>query len=215
MSYSNNPLLPKARAEAVRLVVEQQLPVAVAARKSGINRTTLWRWKQRWLEVNENVQLENNNRPNRKPGSKFRLAACTWRIPTASSRPHGCKHAVSDAVVDRIRYYRQWYNRCAVIVHAYCLREGTKVSLSTVRRVLRRLGFVARKHYNKKWRPPVERPKANKPGDLWFQRSGFRSLPLARRRLACVLSRAPTVMPEWQSATLPLLLRSVTGCWPT
>jgi len=40
MSYSSNPLLPKARAEAVRLVVEQQLPVAVAARKSGINRTT-------------------------------------------------------------------------------------------------------------------------------------------------------------------------------
>ncbi len=166
MSYSSNPLLPKARAEAVRLVVEQHLPVTVAARKSGIHRVTLWRWCQRWLEVNEHVQLENNNRPNRKPGSKFRLAACTWRIPTTSSRPHSCKHAVGEAVVDRISFYRRKYGRCAVIVHAYCERAGMQVSLATVRRVLRRLGFVARKRYARKWRPPVERPQANKPGDL-------------------------------------------------
>ena len=31
MSYSSNPLLPKARADAVRLVVEDHLPVSVAA----------------------------------------------------------------------------------------------------------------------------------------------------------------------------------------
>lgn len=166
MSYSSNPLLPKARAEAVRLVVEDHLPITIAARKSGIHRTTLWRWHKRWLEVNQNVQLENNNRPNRKAGSKFRLAALTWRIPTTSSRPHSCKHAASEAVIERICYYRKRYGRCAVVVHAYCEREGTKVSLSTVRRVLRRLGFVLRKHYDKKWRPPVERPRANKPGDL-------------------------------------------------
>jgi transposase InsO family protein len=169
MSYSSNPLLPKARAEAVRLVVEQQLPVSVAARKSGIHRTTLWRWKQRWLEVNQNVQLTNDNRPGRvasTPISGFRLHACKWVVPTTSSRPHSCKHAVSEAVVDRIRYYRKRYGRCAVIVHAYCVREGTQVSLATVRRVLRRLGFVTRKRYARRWRPPVERPQANKPGDL-------------------------------------------------
>jgi len=166
MSYSSNPLLPKARADAVRLLVVEQLPVAVAARKSGIHRTTLWRWHQQWQVLNEHVQLENNNRPNRKAGSKFRLTACTWRIPTKNSRPHTCRHAVSEAVVDRICYYRRRYGRCAVIVHAYCVREGTVVSLATVRRVLRRLGFVSRKRYARKWRPPVERPRANKPGDL-------------------------------------------------
>ena len=48
MSYSNNPLLPKARGQAVRLVVEQKLPLAVAARKSGIHRSTLWRWCRAW-----------------------------------------------------------------------------------------------------------------------------------------------------------------------
>lgn len=169
MSYSSNPLLPKARADAVRLVVVEQLPVAVAARKSGIHRTTLWRWHQRWLAVNQNVQLTNDNRPTRvarTPISGFRLQACKWVVPTTSSRPHGCKHAVSQTVVDRIAFYRRRYGRCAVVVHAYCEREGTQVSLATVRRVLRRLGFVTRKRYARKWRPPVERPRATKPGDF-------------------------------------------------
>lgn len=166
MSYSNNPLLPKARAEAVRLVVEQQLPMSVAARKSGIDRSTLWRWKRRWLEVNEHVQLENYNRPNRQPGSKFRLAACTWRIPTRSSRPHAHPHAVSKQVVERIAHYRHAYGRCAVVVHAYCLREGTLVSLSTVRRVLDRIGLLAKRKWKRSWRPSVPRPAATKPGDL-------------------------------------------------
>lgn len=169
MSYSSNPLLPKARADAVRLVVLERLPMAVAARKSGVHRTTLWRWKQRWLEVNKNVQLTNDNRPQRIAGtpiSSFRLHACKWVVPTTSSRPHSCKHAVSQWIVDRIRYYRRRYGRCAVIVHAYCEREGIHVSLATVRRVLKRLGFVTRKHSARKWRPPVERPQATKPGDL-------------------------------------------------
>ncbi|MFZ1484316.1 MAG: helix-turn-helix domain-containing protein, partial [Candidatus Saccharimonadales bacterium] len=91
MSYSSNPLLPKARADAVRLLVEQQLPVAVAARKSGIHRSTLWRWHQQWLALNQHVELINHYRPNRTASTRFstfRLAACTWRIPTRSSRPH-------------------------------------------------------------------------------------------------------------------------------
>ncbi len=174
MSYSSNPLLPKARADAVRLLVLERLPVAVAARKSGVHRVTLWRWKQQWLEINQNVQLENSNRPNRKPGSKFRLAACTWRIPAActwriptkSSRPYTCKHAVTDAVVDCICYYRSKFGRCAVIVHAYCKREGTLVSLATVRRVLNRLGLIAKRKWKRGYRPPVTRPLADAPGDL-------------------------------------------------
>lgn len=166
MSYSSNPLLPKARAAAVRLLVEQKLPLEVAARKSGIHRTTLWRWKCRWAALNENVQLENLNRPNRAAGSTFRLTACRWAIPTQSSRPHHFGRAVAAAVVDRIRYYRTKYRRCAEIVHAQCLREGTLVSLSTVRRILKRLGLVAHKRYHKKYRVPVPRPVADAPGRL-------------------------------------------------
>lgn len=166
MSYSSNPLLPKARAEAVRLVIEQHMPIAVAARKSGIHRSTLWRWINAWLELNQNVKLVNANRPNRAAGSKFRLAACRWAIPTKSSRPHTCSHSVSAHVVERIRYYRTRYGRCATIVHAYCAREGTRVSLSTVRRVLYRLGLVVRKKWRRQWKPPLPRPHIAKPGDL-------------------------------------------------
>jgi transposase InsO family protein len=166
MSYSSNPLLPKARAEAVRLVIEYKLPIAIATRKSGIHRTTLWRWIRAWYEVNQYVQLENHNRPNRVAGSKFRLAACRWVVPTKSSRPHTPGRVVSTAVVARIQHYRTKYGRCATIVHAYCLREGTRVSLSTVRRVLYRLGLVVRKKWQRRWKPPLRRPHVAKPGDL-------------------------------------------------
>jgi transposase InsO family protein len=166
MSYSSNPLLPKARAQAVRLVVKDHLPIAVAARKSGIHRTTLWRWYKQWQELNQHVQLTNDNRPNRALGSTFRFAACTWLIPTRSSRPHSCKHATRPETVERIRYYRRRYGRCAVIVHAYCVRECTQVSLSTVRRILTRLGLVSRRKWKRGYRPPVPRPAATKPGDL-------------------------------------------------
>lgn len=170
MSYSSNPLLPKARADAVRLLVLEHLPVAVAARKSGVHRTTLWRWKRRWDKLNEHVQLSNANRPQRTTRthavSAFRLAACTWLIPTRSSRPRRFGRAVAEAVVDRIRYYRMHYRRCAAIVHAYCIQEGTLVSLSTVRRVLQRLGLIARKRYRKAYHPPAPRPVAARPGDL-------------------------------------------------
>jgi hypothetical protein len=169
MSYSSNPLLPKARAQAVRLVVEDKLPIAVAARKSGIHRTTLWRWHKQWLEINKNVEFSNMYRPNRRTGSKyskFRLTACTWNIQTKSSRPHTFGRTVAPQVVERIAYYRKLYGRCATVTHAYCKREGTVVSLSTVRRVLYRLGLVVRKKWQRPWRPPLPRPTVTKPGDL-------------------------------------------------
>ena len=168
MSYSSNPLLPKARADAVRLIVLEQLPVAVAARRSGIHRTTLWRWHKQWQELNGHVQLTNDNRPGRitQTPSRFRLAACTWRIPTKSSRPRSCSHAVAAAVVERIRYYRRRHGRCAAIVHAHCVREGVTVSLATVRRVLERLGLIAKRKWKRGYRPPVARPRADAPGAL-------------------------------------------------
>jgi putative transposase len=170
MSYSSNPLLPKARAAAVRLVVEDNLPIAIAARKSGIHRVTLWRWYNQWLELNHNVEFINYYRPNRSSASntrfsKFKLTACKWSLPTRSSRPHSCKHAVSQSIIERITHYRRRYGRCAVIVHAYCVREGTIVSLSTVRRVLHRLGLTSKRKW-KQYRPPMPRPNVTKPGDL-------------------------------------------------
>lgn len=166
MGYSSNPLLPKARAAAVRLVVENKLPIAVAARKSGIHRVTLWRWKRKWDKLNEHVQFTNDNRPTRAAGAQFRLAACRWHIPTLSSRPQTSPNALAEWVVARITYWRSQAGRCAAIVHAHCLREGTQVSLASVKRVLRRLGFVVRPKYKRKYRAPVPRPVAVAPGSL-------------------------------------------------
>ena len=75
MAYSNNPNLPKARAIALRLLVTEQLPAVVVARKCGVHRSTIWRWKKKWDEINKNVQLTNDNRPSRAAGTKFRQAA--------------------------------------------------------------------------------------------------------------------------------------------
>lgn len=79
MAYSINPNLPKARALAMKLLILEQLPVQVVANKCGVHRSTIYRWKHKWDNLNKNVQLTNDNRPNRKqpkPSSLFRLAAC-------------------------------------------------------------------------------------------------------------------------------------------
>lgn len=144
MSYSSNPLLPKARADAVRLLVVEHVPVAVAARRSGIHRTTLWRWKRQWDELNQHVQFSNDNRPARASSgsSAFRLTACTWRIPTRSSRPHSCRHAVAAAVVERICYFRKRYGRCAATVHLYDPATGRRTYLYTLVDVFSRWSYA-------------------------------------------------------------------------
>ena len=68
MAYSINPHLPKARAIAMRLLIADGLPSAVVANKCGVHRSTIWRWKQKWLELNKYVQLTNDNRPSRQAG---------------------------------------------------------------------------------------------------------------------------------------------------
>ena len=166
MSYSNNPLLPKARAAAIRLLVEQKLLLTVAARRSGIHRTTLWRWKRKWLDRNRNVQFTNDNRPSRKPGTQFRLAACTWLVPTRSSRPHTSPTALPQGIVGRIVYWRERHNRCAVVIHAHCLADGLQVSLASVKRVLKRLRLLRPVSKWKRYRKPIPRPNAVYPGTL-------------------------------------------------
>jgi transposase InsO family protein len=183
MAYSSNPLLPRARAQAVRLVVEQQLPLSVAARKSGIHRSTLWRWMRRWDALNEHVQLENHNRPTRKPGSAFRLTALRWLIPTQSSRPHTSPRAIGKDVVTRILALRVTLKRCAEVVWHHLVHvEGISVSLSSVRRVLKRFQVVNGR--KKRVRPDnPRRPHATRPGELVETDTIHHVDPLSGRRL--------------------------------
>lgn len=166
MSYSNNPLLPKARKWAVELVIKEGLPVSVAARRTGVHRTTIYRWKRKWLEINNHVQLENFNRPTRRAGTQFRWTTRTLAIPTLSSKPHTCPGALKQHIVDRIVYWRTQHDRCASVVHAHLAREGIKVSLSSVKRVLKRLNLLRPVSKWKKYRVNVPRPLALAPGDL-------------------------------------------------
>jgi len=138
MAYSTNPYLAKARALALQLLVRDKLPVQTVANRCGVHRSTIWRWKQKWDRLNEHVQLENENRPDRTPGVSFRQAALRWHVPTLSSRPHTSPHAVSEAI---------------------------GVSLSSVRRILRRYHLANGR--KKRVRPDnPHRPHATKPGEL-------------------------------------------------
>jgi transposase InsO family protein len=165
MAYSNNPYLPKARATALRLLLLEKLPLSVIADRSGVHRSTIWRWKRKWDKLNEYRQLTNDNRPNRTVGYE-RFRTCIWNIPTDSARPHGHSKAITHAVVQQVLAVRQNLHRCAEVVwHHLTTVLGVQISLSSVRRILKRAGVaVGRK---KRVRPDnPRRPHVTRPGQL-------------------------------------------------
>ena len=83
--------------------------------------------------------MDNPNRPNRVYSQKHHLARCQWQIPTLSSRPHSHPWTISDEIVTLILKTRDRLNRCAEVVWRYAVTVlGITVSLSSVRRILRR-----------------------------------------------------------------------------
>jgi transposase InsO family protein len=154
----------------MQLLIHEGLPTQVVANKCGVNRSTIWRWKRRWSKLNQHVQLTNDNRPGRttkQSVSAFRIAAVTWRIPTLSSKPKSSPKAIAQEIITRVMELRAALKRCAEVIW-YHLRhlEGVSVSLSSVRRILKRnYAFLgARK---KRVRPDnPRRPHVTKPGEL-------------------------------------------------
>lgn len=167
MAYSTNPYLPKARAFAMQLLVREQLPLQVVARRCGVHRATIWRWKRKWSELNKNIQFTNHNRPGRVAGTTFRLTACTWLIPTLPSRPHTSPRAVKEQIVQRVLALRAQLRRCAeVIWHHATVIEGLVVSLSSVRRILRRHHCFDGARKPRVRRDNPRRPHVTAPGEL-------------------------------------------------
>ncbi|MGH7238506.1 MAG: integrase core domain-containing protein [Candidatus Saccharimonadales bacterium] len=182
MAYSNNPNLPKARATAMQLLIKEGLPSQVVANRCGVHRSTIYRWKQKWDKLNKNVQLTNDNRPARDVGTVFRIAACTWRIPTTSSRPLTSPKAVPEHIVELVISLRQLLKRCAEIVWFHLVNDnGVSISLSSVRRILRRHHYINGR--KKRVRPsnPI-RPVATKPGELVQTDTIHYVYPYTRRR---------------------------------
>jgi len=167
MAYSTNPNLPKARALALQLLIWEGLPLQVVANRCGVYRSTIWRWKQKWDKLNEHVQLTNDNRPTRVPGTQFRLAALKWLIPTFSSRPSTSPQAISASIVARVLELRATLKRCAeVIWHHLVYQEAFCISLSSVRRILRRYHCFDGTRKKRVRSDNPRRPLVTAPGEL-------------------------------------------------
>lgn len=166
MAYSTNPNLSKARATALKLLLMEQQPLSVVANKCGVHRSTIWRWKRKWDDLNQHVQMDNPNRPNRVYSRMNHLQRCAWRIPTETSRPHTNPTAVSQELVQLVLSVRKQLKRCAEVVwHHLATVLSVSISLSSVRRILWRAG-VARGRKNRVRSDNPRRPHPTSPGEL-------------------------------------------------
>ncbi len=145
MPYVTSPYAPAARAKAANLVLLHGYTCAEAARKTGVHRSTIARW----------VKL-GRQRNNHKLG-----------IPTQSSRPKNPGRCLDPEIVARIVELRRTSGRYAAAIHAQMLQEGTKVSLSSVKRTIRRSGLARPlSKWRRAWTPPISRPRVERPGSL-------------------------------------------------
>lgn len=141
MPYTTNPYLPRVRMQAAKLVLQSGWSTRQVARHTGYNQSTIVRWAQKARMTNKLV------------------------IPTKSSRPHSHPNQLSSEVVQAILYYRHKYRRCAEVIHHFLKRDGYEVSLSSVKRTLKRQGLTYPSKW-KKWHQYPPRPMPEKPGIL-------------------------------------------------
>lgn len=126
MAYTKNPNIPKVRGEAVELV-RRGASTRKVARHFGFNQSTIVRWVAR----------------TKKRGR--------GEIPTLSSKPKRSPRALPREIVQAIITKRIGSRRCGQVVHQELLRDGVRVSLSSVQRTLDRC-------YLTKKRSPWKRP---------------------------------------------------------
>jgi len=142
MPYTTNPHLPRLRLEAAKLVLEKGWSTRRVARHTGFNQSTVVRW-----------------------ANYVKLHHVGHTIPTKSSRPHSHPRQLSPEMVNTILEYRRTHRRCAEVLHHLLLKDGYTVSLSSVKRTLKRAG-VTRYSKWKKWHKYEPRPLPKKPGIL-------------------------------------------------
>jgi len=140
MAYSNNPHLPRVRMDAV-LRVRSGKSIRETARYFGVHPSTILKWVRR---------APSHGKSN---------------IPTLSSRPHHHPDELKEEIVDAILAYREKYHRCAEVLHMMLVRDGVAVSLSSVKRTLRRYHLTYPSRW-KKWHTYPLRPIPEKPGIL-------------------------------------------------
>ena len=143
MSYVTSPYAPRARREVVNLVVKDGWSAAKAARHAGVHRSTVGRWLVKARRVHGMKLLYNT-----------------------SSRPRTFPAALDRQTVNQICILRRTLNRCAPVLHAHLLQLGITVSVSSVKRTLKRQGLTRPRSKWARYRHPVPRPRYERPGDL-------------------------------------------------
>lgn len=127
--------------KAAQLVIRDGWSTRQVARYTGYNQSSIVRWVERARNSSQLI------------------------IPTCSSRPQYHPQALSSEIVSRILSMRAERNQCAEILYHRLGKEEILVSLSSVKRVLRRFGCSRYSRW-KKWHQYPPRPLAEKPGVL-------------------------------------------------
>ncbi|HSW88264.1 MAG TPA: leucine zipper domain-containing protein [Candidatus Saccharimonadales bacterium] len=142
MAYTSNPYAGKARRLAVNDVLYGRCTKAQAGRKYGVDRATIGKWMSR-AHPDHRVFLH-----------------------TIPSRPRHHPNELKSEVVERVVTLRKQTNRCAQILHVMLGGEGVSISLSSVKRILKRYNLLRRKKRKIKGDTRFKRPHADKPGAL-------------------------------------------------
>lgn len=142
MAYSKNPHLPRVRMEAVRLV-EQGKSARDVALHFGYSHSAVVKWVAKAKKLPHNL----------------------YGIPTESSRPRHHPNELSEELVLAVLRYREKHARCAEVLHYLLTRDGYKLSLSSVERILRRRELTNHSRW-KKWHSYPPRPLPENPGIL-------------------------------------------------
>ncbi len=166
MSYCTGKNIEIARGKAMKMLVIEKKPVVVVADRFGVHRSTIWRWRQKWLSQNH-IELNNPSRRKYLGVSSYKYELCKWSIPSFSAAPKR-PHALSDDLIQLVLDVRDQLKRCAEVVwHHINSVLCISISLSSVRRILKHYGKMnkPKNHRNRRYKG-IKRPKVLMPGDL-------------------------------------------------
>lgn len=133
--------MPKVRQDAADMVRRGFSPTEVG-RRFGVGSSTICKWVKKAEKIGYHL------------------------IPTLSSRPKHHPKELGEEKVHSIVQKRLEHNRCSEVVHQELLKEGIKISLSSVKRTLARRGLLKKRSPWKRFHPHVDRPYPLKAGDL-------------------------------------------------
>lgn len=143
MAYTTNEKVGKVRVLAIRMVMSGK-STRETARYFGYNQSTIVRWCKRRNEIWHKKE----------------------ELPTRSSRPHTSPRRTSREIEAKIVAVRKETKRCSEVVYEHLKLEKVDVSLSTVKRVLKRYGCLKERSRWKKRRIYPIRPDIAVQGDL-------------------------------------------------